>query len=99
EQNFDGDPPSFDDDSHTIVLEPSGEVWTFTASGRDSRYDAEFYAIGSGGDFALGAMAFRASAEAAVEVAVRLDIHSGGPVRVERCGPCPADPAPTAAPT
>ena len=39
-------------------------------------------AFGSGRKFAMGAMAAGANAEQAVQVAVKLDPHSGGPVRV-----------------
>jgi len=42
--------------------------------------DHEFFAIGSGAAIALGAMAFGASAEVAVEIACRYDTCSGPPV-------------------
>lgn len=38
-------------------------------------------AIGSGMEFALGAMAAGLSAEAAVDVAIQLDLYSGGPIQ------------------
>ncbi|UTC28589.1 hypothetical protein MARCHEWKA_00760 [Brevundimonas phage vB_BpoS-Marchewka] len=38
-------------------------------------------AFGSGGDLAMGAMLAGASAVEAVAAAIKLDIHSGGPIR------------------
>lgn len=43
---------------------------------------ANFYAIGSGSDFALGAMHMGATAGQAVEAAIRFDGNCGAPVRV-----------------
>jgi len=40
-------------------------------------------AVGAGSSFALGAMAHGASTSEAVEIAIRLDPYSGGPVHVE----------------
>jgi hypothetical protein len=40
----------------------------------------EVYAIGSGAEYAMGAMAMGASPAQAIEVASRLDQHTGGPV-------------------
>jgi hypothetical protein len=47
-----------------------------------SKVPRGFDAIGSGGDFALGAMAAGASADEAVRAAMSLDIYSGGSVQV-----------------
>lgn len=69
--------------SSMLLVKPDGGVYL----SRDSLYFAgpihcEYYAIGSGADFALGAMAMGASAERAVEVACSLDPHCGAPVHV-----------------
>jgi ATP-dependent protease HslVU (ClpYQ) peptidase subunit len=45
-----------------------------------------FYAIGSGGDFAMGAMAAGASAKEAVKIAIKHDIYSGGRIRMVKRG-------------
>lgn len=45
---------------------------------------ADRYAVGSGADFALGAMAMGATAEQAIEVASSLDPHTGGTVTALR---------------
>jgi len=39
--------------------------------------DKPFYAIGSGADYAIGAMAMGATAKEAVEIASKFDIHTG----------------------
>jgi len=46
-----------------------------------SEIHSDYAAVGSGGKFALGAMAFGASAEEAVEVASEFDIYTGGSVQ------------------
>lgn len=42
------------------------------------------WTIGSGRDFALGALAYGASLEEAVTIATRLDVYSGLPLQVEQ---------------
>ena len=74
-----GDKP----DLRAIIIKPDGEVFLsedgLVFSGPIA---CEQYAIGSGASFAIGAMAMGATAEEAVEVAIRFDHHSGGPVTV-----------------
>lgn len=41
-----------------------------------------FYALGSGRELAIGAMAAGATAEEAVKIACEYDVHTGGPVHV-----------------
>lgn len=75
-------PRSEDKDTSVLIAYPDGSVeWI---GGHDGRVivDAGFHAIGSGGEIAIGAMAFGATAEQAVEIACRLDVWSGGPVQV-----------------
>lgn len=42
----------------------------------------EPYAIGSGSDFAMGAMLAGKSAKDAVKIAAKLDCYTGGPIKV-----------------
>lgn len=42
------------------------------------KVDSEFYAIGSGAQYALGAMEMGASTEKAVQVAIKYDNYTGG---------------------
>lgn len=69
---------------HTLLaVRPGGEVFfaddSYFISGP---LKAEFFAIGSGGEYAQGAMAMGASAEQAVRIACRLDPWSAEPVMV-----------------
>lgn len=77
-------PPTEDKDTSLLIAYPDGIVeWIGAHDGRVA-VDAGFHAIGSGGEIAIGAMAFGATAEQAVEIACRFDVWSGGPVQVER---------------
>jgi len=62
---------------------PDGRLCTVTHDGWEW-YHADMAAIGSGADFALGAMAQGATPEQAVAHAIRFDTNSGGPVNVVR---------------
>lgn len=79
------DKPKFDDDLDGIVVR----------SGIFTHYDEDLtgytfsevdgvWAIGSGRDFALGAMAAGSSAEEACLIACKYDVGSAGPVEVRR---------------
>lgn len=66
------------DSFEMILIRPNGEV--FFANGNldlTGPLEAEYFAIGSGDHFALGALAMGASAVEAVKVASDLDIWSG----------------------
>jgi hypothetical protein len=66
-----------------MMIDEEGRVFLFDSSPWASGpIDCEFYAIGSGADFAMGAMAMGASAEEAVRIACQLDPHCGLPVTV-----------------
>jgi 20S proteasome alpha/beta subunit len=54
-----------------------GPMWVEVAGG--------VHAVGSGRDFALGALMAGKSAEDAVRIAARLDCYSGGDVQTARC--------------
>lgn len=75
-----GDKP----DVRAILIDADGQAFLFEDSVWPSGPIApgEFYAIGSGALTALGAMHMGATAEQAVEAAIRFDHHCGGPVRV-----------------
>lgn len=71
-------------DSLEAILVKNGSVFAFEgASGRFIELgEVEVAAIGSGGDFAIGAMAAGASPAEAVEIAARYDAMTGGSVCV-----------------
>lgn len=77
------------DSFSVLILAPDGlhlayENMTFSGPIR-----SEFYAVGSGEDFALGALAMGATAEEAVQIASRFDHHTGGEIVTMRLAPAP----------
>lgn len=75
--NGQGKRPAFDDLS-AIVIRPGGSIAHYAES--ENVHDMgvlPYWAIGSGADFALGALAYGATAEEAIEIATKLDIYTG----------------------
>lgn len=71
-----------------LVVMPDGSVWRATeAAPLHQQAAAPFYTEGCAYQILLGAMAFGASAEEAVRVAIDWEIHCGGEVHTERLGP------------
>lgn len=70
-----------------VIVMPDGALAVFgpSSSWLDRPYGG-FWASGSGGDLALGAMAAGATAEEAVKAAAMLDINTGGDVTVLKVG-------------
>jgi len=75
---------------HLIEARPDGAVFLHTRSGRTAVVERAF-AVGSGGHFALAAMALGQTAAQAVELAIRLDTRSGGDVEALDLHPPAAD--------
>lgn len=71
------------DDSEVegIELHPSG-IYLYAASGKRYQIKDEFFAIGSGAPYAIGAMAMGATPEQAVALASRFDPATGGEIEV-----------------
>lgn len=66
-------------DVRALVVRPNGALFLHDESLTPSvPIECEFYAIGSGGEFAMGAMAMGADVEEAIRVAIRFDVNSGG---------------------
>jgi ATP-dependent HslUV protease subunit HslV len=79
-------PPPEENDSWTdtgLIVRADGSMWLYESDGR-YRINAEYYALGSGREFAFGAMAVGATAEQAVQAAMRHDTHTNGDVDVVR---------------
>lgn len=72
-----------EDGGNSFIVMPDDTILVFGANG-PWKVETDFYALGSGEQLALGAMAFGASAEQAVECAIRFDVFSGGPIRTLR---------------
>jgi ATP-dependent HslUV protease subunit HslV len=66
---------------HGLLIDPSRQLYCLSGAGVVSCSDP-FVAVGSGSDFAYGAMEMGASAEQAVAVAIRRDRTAGGSVVV-----------------
>lgn len=71
------------DDMHALALDRDG-LWYYVDSTYRSLIKEGFFAIGTGGKFAMGAMAKGASPREAVKTALRFDSNSGPPVLVLR---------------
>lgn len=79
---MEGDPPPMPEGdalAHGIIITPADECLTWGPRGWE-RTRVETYALGSGADYATGAMAMGATAEEAVRVAMRFDTKTGGEV-------------------
>jgi ATP-dependent protease HslVU (ClpYQ) peptidase subunit len=80
-KNKDEEKPEISDTT-ILVLKYDETIWTY-----DSNYhavevtDKDFYAIGSGSHFAMGAMSAGKNPTEAVRIATKLDVYSGLPVR------------------
>ncbi len=70
-------------DFGALVLDSSG-IWRYEVKCYPFRIFDEFAVSGSGGDDALAAMLMGASPAEAVELACRVDLHTGPPIVVER---------------
>ena len=64
-----------------VALLPDKRFMAFYCA-RPLAFSAPFYAIGSGSEYAIGAMATGASAAEAVHIASRFDHGTGGEVRI-----------------
>lgn len=70
-----------DADATGIIIHGPEHVLLLNKTGWERRR-AAFYAIGSGGEVATGAMAMGADARQAVEIAALHDVYTGGPISV-----------------
>jgi ATP-dependent protease HslVU (ClpYQ) peptidase subunit len=76
-----GAEPDFDGKVNALLLHPDGSVDMLDRNCKPIRVSVPV-AIGSGMDFAIGAMEFGASPEQAVEIASRRDPNTGGSITV-----------------
>ena len=73
-------------ESNIIVVDPRGRVTVFEDNAVALSPPRKQWALGTGSDIALGAMAAGADARQAVKIACKLDVYSGGRVVVLRPG-------------
>lgn len=69
-------------DFEAIVLTTKGDIWVYDETLSRDKIKGDFYAVGSGGNAALGALYMGATLEQAVEIACKVDPHSGPPTQV-----------------
>lgn len=62
-----------------VVITPDNKIVCWGTGGA-SVYDWPYFALGSGEAIATGALEAGATAEEAVAAAIRVDVHSGGPI-------------------
>lgn len=67
-----------------IIVSPEGKVWHIEASGYPYQVEDDFHVNGIGYEIAIGAFEMGATAEQAVEVAIKRSANCGGPVQVVR---------------
>ena len=75
--------PDLDEDFAALALTPEG-LYYYDGGAYPFKVEGKYWAIGSGAEFALGAMAAGANPEQAVHAALRFDVGTGPPVVVER---------------
>jgi ATP-dependent protease HslVU (ClpYQ) peptidase subunit len=68
-----------------VLFLPDDRILSFNDDGWTA-VGTRFYAIGSGCEYAYGAMAMGATAEEAVRAAMRFDIYTGGEIQVMKSG-------------
>lgn len=79
-EGCEGEPPRFDDDcSKGLIIRRRKPIEVFESIGA-FEFKPEFVAIGSGKEFALGAMQVGASAKRAVKAAMAFDPGTGGAI-------------------
>lgn len=78
-------PPRIEDESFVgFHVMPNGDLYMVGRDHERNKIDAEYAAIGSHTEFLYGAMAAGASAEKAVELAIKICAFAGGKVETAR---------------
>lgn len=75
-----GPPPAMKRGTVSVLVLRHDGLFQMDGRGVLLPHTAEFFAIGSGGDYAIGAMARGATPEEAVEVAAEFDSHTKLPI-------------------
>lgn len=68
-------------DIQALSIDRKGNIFLYEDRLYPYRVDAAFYAAGSGGSIAIGAMAAGASAEQALRIAAKFDSYTGGGIK------------------
>ena len=83
--NDGGDKPSLGDDVVALILNPDGSVDWMDCKFEMVKGNMVPYAIGSGGDLALGAMLAGKSPKEAAKIACSRQLDCGGEITVLKC--------------
>lgn len=74
-------------DADAIYVQDDGSVYFFSRGPQWTSIDvSQYLAIGSGAQYALGALAHGATGQEAMEVAIQLDLWSGHPIVSRQVG-------------
>ena len=79
--DMDKKPDSVECDINAILINKKNDIILFDSGLSPYHIKTKFFALGSGGHFAMGAMAHGATALEAVKVARKLDTKTGGRIR------------------
>lgn len=74
------------DTFHALVLDESGSLSWYAKAGYPVEITDRYFGIGSGSDFALGAIMAGASLQKAVRIASLFDVNTGFGIQVESLG-------------
>jgi ATP-dependent protease HslVU (ClpYQ) peptidase subunit len=77
EEDGDAPVPKITGDAMVMVVQPDGGIFNYDKRGIPMDVDEPIAALGSGHEYALGAMMAGAPAEIAVHIAIERDPHSG----------------------
>ena len=72
------------DDFGAIEVCGDGKIYCYDSTLVRLLHNPDYYAEGSGSSFALGAMAYGATAREAVKAAIKHDVYSGGRIQTMR---------------
>lgn len=68
--------PEIDKDTTILLMDEDKGLWIARGNGTFIRIEEDFFAIGSGGDYAMGALEAGATAKKALSIAARRDQHT-----------------------
>lgn len=81
---FEGKRPTKTAEAECLLLKADRTLWVLGSGGKPFEIVDEFTAIGSGSNYAIGAMAFGATALQAVKIAAKHCVATSGPFDVMR---------------
>lgn len=67
-----------------VLIAARGQLFAFSSDLTVVRDEDGLYGIGTGGDYALGALYAGADVEQAIMIAMKLDVNTGGVVQIEK---------------